>query len=134
MDIETFRNYCLSFRGVQEKMPFPHVTDPYSRDVLCFYAGEKWFCFVNIALFDFCCLKCDPEESVALQEEFDGIKPGWHMNKRHWISVYFNRDVPDAKIRELVRNSYDIIVRSLTKKERIRLENPESSSINPTNP
>lgn len=117
MNIEEFREYCLSFKGVHEKMPFPNVTDPYSRDVLCFYIGEKWFCFVNIEIFDFCCIKCQPDKIGELQTDYIGIKPGWHMNKKHWISVYFNQDVPDKKIKELVENSYNIVIKSLTKKE-----------------
>ena len=67
MNVEEFREYCLSFRGVREKMPFPNVADRYSRDVLCFYVGDKWFCFVNVAVFDFCCIKCDPDWSGELQ-------------------------------------------------------------------
>lgn len=47
------------------------------------------------------------------------------MNKKHWISVYFNQDVPDKEIKELVKKSYDIVVRSLTKKEREALANSE---------
>ena len=105
-------------KGVREKMPFPNVPDKYSRDVLCFYVADKWFCFVNIEVFDFCCIKCNPEESGELQTTYIGIKPGWHMNKKYWISVYFNQDVPDEKIKELVSKSYDIVVKSLTKKER----------------
>ena len=118
MNVEEFREYCLSFKGVQEKMPFLDVADRYSRDVLCFYVGSKWFCFVNIEVFDFCCLKCEPERNLELQEAYQGIKPGWHMNKRHWISVHFNPDVPDNTIKELVRQSYDIVYRSLSKKEK----------------
>ena len=118
MNIEDFREYCLSFKGVHEKMPFPNVPDKYSRDVLCFYVADKWFCFVNIEIFDFCCIKCNPDESGELQTEYAGIRPGWHMNKKYWISVYFNQDVPDEKIKELISNSYDIVVKSLTKKER----------------
>ena len=118
MNIEEFREYCLSLKGVHEKMPFPNVADKYSRDVLCFYISDKWFCFVNIEVFDFCCIKCDPDESGELQGQYAGITPGWHMNKKYWISVYFNQDVPDEKIKELVSNSYDIVVKSLTKKER----------------
>lgn len=57
------------------------------------------------------------EESGELQSRYVGIKPGWHMNKKYWISVYFNQDVSDAQIKELVRKSYDIVVKSLTKKE-----------------
>lgn len=118
MNIEEFRKYCLSFKGVHEKLPFPDVHDKYSRDVLCFYIGSKWFCYVNIEVFDFCCLKCKPEENEELQANYLGIKPGWHMNKRHWISVYFNQDVPDSKIKELVKQSYDIVFHSLPKKEK----------------
>lgn len=122
MHIEEFREYCLSFQGVHEKMPFTHVPDTYSRDMLCFYVGNKWFCLVNIEIFDFCCIKCHPDESSELQSRYAGIAPGWHMNKRHWISVYFNRDVPDAKIKELVGKSYDRVVKSMTKKEREKLQ------------
>ena len=125
MNIEEFREYCLSLNGVYEKMPFTNVPDKYSRDVLCFYVGSKWFCFVNIEVFDFCCIKCDPNESGELQARYSGITPGWHMNKKHWISVYFNQDVPDKEIKELVKKSYDIIVKSLTKKEREALANSE---------
>ena len=50
-----------------------------------------------------------------------GVKPGWHMNKRHWISVYFNRDVSDEMVRKLVKKSYDMVVKRLKRKERERL-------------
>ena len=84
MNVEEFREYCLSLKGVEEKMPFVNVADRYSRDVLCFYVGDKWFCFVNVEVFDFCCIKCDPVESGELQARYVGVRPGWHMNKRHW--------------------------------------------------
>ncbi len=106
-------------------MPFPNVPDKYSQDVLCFYVASKWFCFVNIEVFDFCCIKCNPDEMEELRATYTGIKPGWHMNKKHWISVYFNQDVPDKEIKELVKKSYDIVVKSLTKKEREALANFE---------
>lgn len=62
-----------------------------------------------------------PEESGELQAGYIGIQPGWHMNKKYWISVYFNQDVPDTMIKELVGKSYEIVVRSLSKKEREKL-------------
>lgn len=118
MNIEKFREYCLSLKGVYEKMPFLNVPDKYNQEILCFYIGSKWFCYVNIEVFDFCCIKCPPDKIKELQEQYTGITPGWHMNKKYWISVHFDSDVPDQKIKELVKGSYDIVLKSLTRKER----------------
>lgn len=122
MNIEEFRTYCLSFKGVHDKMPFEKATSEYDRNLLVFYVVDKWFCFVNVDVFDFCNIKCIPEQIETLQDRYDGIKPGYHMNKKYWISVYFNEDVPDKTIKELVKQSYDIVVGSLSKKEREELD------------
>lgn len=122
MNIEDFRKYCLSFRGVHEKMPFDKATSEYDRNLLVFCVAGKWFCFVNIDVFDFCNLKCRPEQTEDLRDKYEGIRPGYHMNKRHWISVYFDSDVPDETIKELVKQSYDIVVASLSKKEKEALQ------------
>ena len=121
MNIEEFRTYCLSFAGTHDDFPFGKSTSDYDRDILVFYVLDKWFCFVNIEISDFCCIKCNPDESGELQTEYTGIRPGWHMNKKYWISIYFNQDVPDIMIKELVGKSYEIVVRSLSKKEREKL-------------
>ena len=121
MNIETFREYCLSFKGAEDKLPFKKATSEYDSNLMTFSVMDKWFCFVNIDIFDFCDLKCDPDESVELQEKYKGITPGYHMNKKHWISVYFNKDVPDVKIKELVKKSYELVVAGLTKKEQEEL-------------
>ena len=43
------------------------------------------------------------------RDRYEGIEPGYHMNKRHWINVRFDRDVPDSEIRRLVRRSYELV-------------------------
>lgn len=121
MNIETFRDYCLSYKGTKDKLPFKKSSSEYDSNLMTFSVMGKWFCFVNIDAFDFCDLKCDPDESVELQEKYNGIKPGYHMNKKHWISIYFNKDVPDSKIKELVEKSYELVVAGLTKKEQDEL-------------
>jgi predicted DNA-binding protein (MmcQ/YjbR family) len=118
MNIENFREFCLGLKGVNEKMPFGKDNVDYNRDLLVFSVLDKWFCFVNISVFDFCTIKCEPDVSIDLQEQYAGIKPGYHMNKRHWISVSFNSDLSDEKVKELVKHSYDIVVATLPKKQR----------------
>lgn len=122
MDIEEFRTYCLSFKGVHDKMPFEKAASEYDRNLLVFYVLDKWFCFVNIDVFDFCTIKCDTEQIEELQDRYEGIKPGYHMNKKHWISVYFDKDVPDKTIKDLVKRSYETVVSSLSRQERETLQ------------
>jgi len=123
MDLETFRNHCLSLKQANEKMPFDKAKADYDKNLLVFSVFDKWFCFFNVDAFDFCDIKCNPEESEELQNNYKGVKPGYHMNKKHWISIYFNQDVPDSKILELVTKSYDLVVRGLTKSQREELQN-----------
>ena len=115
MNIEDFRNYCLSLPGVEETMPWATDKNEYNRGLLCFSVAGKWFCFVHIDEFEFCNLKCPPEQAETLRERYEGIHPGWHMNKRHWNSVYFRSDVPESKVFELVRLAYDTVVAGLPK-------------------
>lgn len=122
MNIEEYRNYCLSFKGVHDKMPFEKAASEYDRNLVVFYVADKWFCFMNVDAFDFCTIKCRPEQIEILQDQYEGVKPGYHMNKKYWISVYFNKDVPDETIRELVKQSYDIVAGSLSKKEKEELD------------
>ena len=118
MNIEEFRTYCLSFKGVHDKMPFGKATSEYDRNLLVFYVLDKWFCFVNIDVFDFFNIKCNTEQIEELQDRYEGVKPGYHMNKKHWISVYFGKDVSDKTIKDLVKRSYEIVVSSLPKQKR----------------
>ena len=110
MNIEEFREYCLSFKGVHDRMPFKKATSEYDRDLLVFYVMDKWFCFVNIDAFDFCNIKCNAGQIEDLLDKYEGVQPGYHMNKKHWISVYFDKDVPDKMIKDLVKQSYEIFL------------------------
>ena len=118
MDIEEFRRYCLSLEGVHDDFPFGKATSAYDRNLIVFYVLDKWFCFVNAEAFDFCTIRCSSERIPELIERYEGITPGWHMDKRHWISVRFDGDIPGRKILELVRDSYELARAKLTVRQR----------------
>ncbi|MGE0561632.1 MAG: MmcQ/YjbR family DNA-binding protein [Flavobacteriales bacterium] len=109
MNIEEFRDYCISKKGVTEEFPF-------DKNTLVFKVMGKMFALVDVETFDFINLKSDPENAIDLREKYQGIKPGYHMSKIHWNSVYVNTDVTDKMILQLVDESYSLIVNSLTKK------------------
>jgi predicted DNA-binding protein (MmcQ/YjbR family) len=116
MNIEEFRNFCLSFKGATENLPFDENT-------LVFKVMNKMFALVNIDEFDYTNLKCEPEKCVELRNEYDSITPGFHMNKKHWISVKTDGSIPDDLLKNLITNSYNLIVAKLTKKQKNELNN-----------
>ena len=109
MTLEYLRDYCLSL---------PHVTEdiPFDANTLCFRIGGKIFAIIDMEVFDYANLKCDPERSIELREQYPGITPGYHMNKKWWNSVSVRGNVPDPLILELTRHSYDLVYSSLPKK------------------
>ncbi|RMG83223.1 MAG: MmcQ/YjbR family DNA-binding protein [Bacteroidetes bacterium] len=113
MDIETFRDYCLAKKGVEETFPFDEVT-------LVFKVMGKMFALCGLDRDDFSVnLKCDPEWAEELREAHpDDIQPGWHMNKTHWNTVLFEHGLPDDLLRQLIDHSYDLVVKGLPKKKR----------------
>ena len=117
MDIETFRNYCLSKKAATEGFPFGEST-------LVFKVMGKMYALVSLDNPEYTNLKCDPEYALELREEYDGrIRPGWHMNKKHWNSVSLIDDLSYELIKSLVDHSYELVVKSLKKKDREVLEN-----------
>jgi len=112
MHIEAFRAYCLAKKGVEETFPFDETT-------LVFKVMGKIFAITGLDHEDFRVnLKCDPQRAVELREQYPQIIPGWHSNKRHWNTVYFEDGLPEELLRELIDHSYELVVRGLRKKDR----------------
>ncbi len=111
MDIETFRHYVMNMKGVEETLPF-------GPDTLVYKVMGKIFAITGLDATEFRVnLKCDPERAIQLREEYPGdIIPGWHMNKQHWNTVYFETGLSRELLIELIHDSYDLIVESLPKK------------------
>ena len=66
-------------------------------------------------------LKVDPDEGVALRSQFSAISPGYHMNKRHWITIDLDADDQAVPVEDLIQDSYDLVVAGLPRKLRTRL-------------
>jgi predicted DNA-binding protein (MmcQ/YjbR family) len=108
MNIESLRDYCISKANVEETFPF-------GDDTLVFKVGGKIFLLCGLDKPDRFNVKCDPERAVLLREEFDVVQAGWHMNKKHWNTVFMNGNLTDRQIIEMIDHSYDLIVSKLPK-------------------
>ena len=120
MNIEQLHEYCLNKKGVTEDFPF-------DEDTLVFKVLGKMFALIGLKKWEsgekFINLKCDPDYAEELRAEYSSIQPGYHMSKKHWNSVYIqDGDLQPIFILELVDHSYDLVVKSLTKKLRDSLK------------
>ena len=115
MNIEAYRNYCMSKKGVTESFPFGETT-------LVFKVMGKMFALAGIEEFNYINLKCEPTKAIELREEYEGITPAYHMSKIHWNSVSTLGDIPNQLICSLIDDSYNLVVSSLTKKLKTELE------------
>lgn len=109
MNIEEIREYCLSL---------PHVTEdcPFGIDCVTFRIGGKIFCLLDLSgEWQFYNLKCDPNYSIELRDKYDCIRPGYHMNKRHWISVDLDSHLPSRFERDLISHAYHHTAKGLTR-------------------
>ena len=116
MNIEEFRDYCLSLPGVTEATPF----EKFSRGrytILVFYVSGHMFCYFNIDDFRFITIKCDPEQMAELKERYQAIGEPFNGDKRYWISVDVNNDVDDDTLRMLVHQSYELVKNKHSKKK-----------------
>ena len=116
MNYEDLQLYCSAKTGVTEEFPFDEST-------LVFKVMGKAFAFAGLdAIEARVNLKCDPDRALELREEYADIIPGWHMNKKHWNTVYLERELADVLIHELIDHSYDLVVAKLTRKVKAELE------------
>ncbi|MEV5429055.1 MmcQ/YjbR family DNA-binding protein [Streptomyces sp. NPDC052701] len=113
------RAFCLSFDAAVEDFPFGPQTS-------VFKVLGRMFALADLDARPLTVnLKCDPEDALRLRAGHpDLIVPGWHMNKRHWNTVTVDGALPDALVRELIEDSYDLVVAKLPRADRLRLDRP----------
>jgi predicted DNA-binding protein (MmcQ/YjbR family) len=106
---------CTGLPGAVEDYPF-------GDEVAVFKVGGKMFALVMLAGDAGAVnLKCDPDWALELRARHGAVRPGYHMDKRHWNTVDLDGSMDGAEVRDLIDHSYELVVRRLPKAERARL-------------
>ena len=117
MDIEEWREYCLSLPMVTEDMAF-------GEGFVLFRVWEKIFACLTLDGGDLIAVKCDPDYAIDLRERYASIEPAYHWNKKYWNQLPLGgTELNDELIKSLIRHSYAQVVAKLPKK--IKIAHPE---------
>ena len=116
MDFESTLQYLLAKPEAVETFPF-------GDDTHVFKVKNKMFALLgwrnNLMMLN---LKCDPDESNALKDIYPAITPGYHMDKKHWISIYFDGTVPEGEVKRIIDNSFALVVSKMPQKDQTSLK------------
>ena len=100
---DELRDWCLSMPGAVEEFPFV-------AGLSVFKVGGKMFALSALAGEPLTVsVKCDPVLAESLRASYASIAPGYHLNKRHWLTITLNADAGDDMVRDLVQDSYDLV-------------------------
>jgi predicted DNA-binding protein (MmcQ/YjbR family) len=103
---DELRRWCLAQPGAEETFPF-------GEDVSVFKVGGKMFALSALRSWPLTVsVKCEPEPAVDLRRTYPAIRPGYHLNKRHWNTITLDGSLPDAMVRDLVQDSYYLVART----------------------
>jgi predicted DNA-binding protein (MmcQ/YjbR family) len=115
MTPEELKAACLAMPGSEETFPF-------GEGISVFKVAGKMFALTRLAAEPLTVsLRCEPELAVQLREQHAAVKPGWHLNKRHWNTVVLDGSLPASMVRELIEDSYDLVVERLPRAKRTAL-------------
>ena len=114
MNFEKLDTYLLSKKGASFDYPFDEKTRVYR-------VMEKMFALTSEELPMRVNLKCDPIYALELRSIYDSVRAGYHMSKKHWITIDLEGDVPKELVIQLSNRSYDLVVSKLTKSEKKKL-------------
>ena len=115
MNLEEIREYCLTKPGVTEGFPF--------NDTALVFKVGKMFALLDLSEDSRgISLKCDPELAIELRERHPEVSGAWHFNKAHWNGVSLSGSITDQQLREWIDHSYDIVRKSLSRKQKEELD------------
>lgn len=112
MEFSEFNDICLELPGAYYDFPFDETTAAYR-------VAGKMFALTDVEEYPLSVnLKCQPEYVAELVEQYDFITPGYHMNKKHWITFNSEHSQYDNLLKELIVNSYNLVFSKLTRKQK----------------
>jgi predicted DNA-binding protein (MmcQ/YjbR family) len=115
VDAKQLRRWCIGRPGAIEDFPF-------GPEHSVFKVAGKMFALSTLDRMPLeVSLKCEPEIAVHLRGSYAAIRPGYHLNKRHWNTITVDGSLPDRLVRELIEDSYDLVVSALPKRKREQL-------------
>lgn len=112
MNAAELRAHCLSFAGAEETFPFGPETSVFKVEGKMFALSRLGAEELRISL------KCEPGLAEQLREAHAEVIPGYHLNKRHWNTVLVAGSLPEQMIRDMIEDSYDLIVSGLPRARR----------------
>ena len=113
------RRYCLTFNGAAETFPFNPETS-------VFKVEGKMFALTRLAGRPLSVsVKCDPLLAEQLRQSHPAVLPGYHLNKRHWNTIVIDGSLPDQMVKDMIEDSYDLVVSALPETRRLALGWPE---------
>ena len=116
MTARALRKLCLGFPGAYEDFPFGPGTSVFKVEKKLFAISALGSSPLRVSL------KCEPELAEQLRGSYpDAVAPGYHLNKRHWNTVMCDGSLPEAMVRDMVEDSYDLIVAAMPRAGRERL-------------
>lgn len=113
--LEDIRICCLQKKETTEGFPF-------DEDTLVFKVNGKMFALMNLTGPLSVNLKCNPNKSIQLREEYLWIKPAYHMNKTHWNTLELDEDFDPQLLFELIDHSYELVIQTMPKRDQNRLK------------
>lgn len=99
-------------------LPGAALTFPFGEETAVFKVGGKVFAITAAESPTHVTLKAEPEEVTGLVDTYESVTRGYHMNKKHWITVQVDGALPDGLVEELVEDSYDLVVDNLPARDR----------------
>jgi predicted DNA-binding protein (MmcQ/YjbR family) len=117
MNARELQNTCLELLGSREDFPFDATTSVFKVAGKMFALSDLHATPLQVSL------KCDPDFAEHLRQTYAAVKPGYHLAKRHWNTITIDGTISDEMLKEFIRDSYDLVVARLPKRQRADLGN-----------